>query len=291
VGFGAAGVYVALGQADGTFGAPTLALDNFGTLEGWSSQSVYERTLADVNGDGLPDLVGFGGQGVYVALNEGDGVFGAPKLAINNFGTDEGWSSQDQYPRFLADVNHDGKADIVGFGAAGVYVALGQADGTFGAPTLALMSFGTLEDWISQRGYERTLADVNGDGLPDVVGFFPSGVYVALNEGDGVFSAPTLAINDPAAYWSSQLDNPGILLTDVNQDGRADIVGFGAQGVYVALGQADGSFGPYRLELNNFGWSEGWDDAETEPRIYLATNGKPTILGFGGAGVYTANLT
>ncbi len=35
-----------------------------------------------------------------------------------------GWSSDDSYPRQLADVNADGRADIVGFGNAGVWVAL-----------------------------------------------------------------------------------------------------------------------------------------------------------------------
>jgi hypothetical protein len=38
------------------------------------------------------------------------------------------WTSQDTYPRLLADVNHDGAADIVGFAASGVYVAYSNGD-------------------------------------------------------------------------------------------------------------------------------------------------------------------
>ena len=34
-----------------------------------------------------------------------------------------GWSSQNIFPRFLADVSGDGKADLVGFGSNGVYVS------------------------------------------------------------------------------------------------------------------------------------------------------------------------
>ena len=35
-----------------------------------------------------------------------------------------GWSSNDTWPRELADVNGDGAADITGFGQNGVYDAL-----------------------------------------------------------------------------------------------------------------------------------------------------------------------
>src|ERR1051325_5531370 len=53
-----------------------------------------------------------------------------------------GLFSQDQPTRVLGDVNGDGRADIVGFGFAGTYTALGQADGTFAAPILASNVFG-----------------------------------------------------------------------------------------------------------------------------------------------------
>ena len=35
-----------------------------------------------------------------------------------------GWSSEDLYPREVADVNGDGSADIVAFGSSAVYVSL-----------------------------------------------------------------------------------------------------------------------------------------------------------------------
>ena len=35
-----------------------------------------------------------------------------------------GWRSQDKYPRQVADVNGDGRADIVGFGQDAVFVSL-----------------------------------------------------------------------------------------------------------------------------------------------------------------------
>lgn len=39
-----------------------------------------------------------------------------------------GWLNQDLYPRYLADVNNDGRIDIVGFAADGVHVALVSVD-------------------------------------------------------------------------------------------------------------------------------------------------------------------
>ena len=92
-----------------------------------ASNDQFPRELADFNGDGKADIVGFGGAGVYVALATGDGDFGPTSFKLAEFGTDAsagGWSSEDRFPRHLADVNHDGGADIVGFGYDGVYDAL-----------------------------------------------------------------------------------------------------------------------------------------------------------------------
>jgi hypothetical protein len=81
--------------------------------------------MADVNGDGRADIVGFGNAGVWVSLANGAGGFGPGYLASTGFGflpQAGGWDSQDRYPRTLADVNGDGRADIAGFGNAGVWV-------------------------------------------------------------------------------------------------------------------------------------------------------------------------
>ena len=73
-----------------------------------------------MNGDGKADIVGFGTTGVYVSLATGGGSFADAVLKLHGFSPADGWSSDDTYPRELADVNGDGMADIVGFGTLGV---------------------------------------------------------------------------------------------------------------------------------------------------------------------------
>ena len=67
----------------------------------------------------------------------------SPTFQLSAFSPNAGgWSSDDTYPRELADVNADGRADIVGFGNAGVWVSLATAGGHFAAPTFELNAFG-----------------------------------------------------------------------------------------------------------------------------------------------------
>jgi hypothetical protein len=105
-----------------------LVVANFGydaNAGGWRVEQ-HPRFLADLTGDGRADIVGFGEAGVWVALNNGNGTFQAPQLRLPNaFGHDAnagGWRVE-QHPRFLADLTGDGRADIVGFGEAGVWVS------------------------------------------------------------------------------------------------------------------------------------------------------------------------
>jgi hypothetical protein len=105
----------------------SFKLADFAPATGWSNNNQFPRELADVNGDGKVDIVGFNGPGVVLALGNGDGSFKPIAADLQHFGSDANagsWSSNDQFPRHLADVNHDGAADIVGFGYAGVYEAL-----------------------------------------------------------------------------------------------------------------------------------------------------------------------
>ena len=71
------------------------------------------------------------------------------------------------HPRFVADITGDGRADIVGFGNAGVYVSLAQADGSVRAGRRCVVAnFGyDAGGWRVER-HPRFLADTTGDGRP-----------------------------------------------------------------------------------------------------------------------------
>jgi glucose/arabinose dehydrogenase len=294
VGFSQAGVYVSLATAGGHFAMPTFELAAFGVnAGGWSSDNTYPRKLADVNGDGRADIVGFGQSGVYVSLATAGGHFAAPTFELAAFGANAGgWTSDNTYPRELADVNGDGRADIVGFSQAGVYVSLATAGGHFAMPTFELAAFGAnAGGWSSDNTYPRELADVNGDGRADIVGFGQAGVYVSLATAGGHFAAPTFelaAFGANAGGWTSDDLSPR-KLADVNADGMADIVGFGAAGIYVSLATGGGHFAAPTMGLPAFGANAGgWSSDNTYPRELadVTADGKADIVGFSHAGVY-----
>jgi hypothetical protein len=293
IGFGALGVSVALADASGGVGTPDLALSEFGwTTGGWTSQEPFPRMLADVDGDGRADLVGFGRQGMVTALANGADGFDAPRLALPDFGFEAGgWTSQDRFPRMMADVNGDGRADLVAFGFAGMQVALADATGGFGAPRLVLRDFAVgAGGWTSQDRFPRMMADVNGDGRADLVAFGYAGMQVALADATGGFGAPRLVLRDfavGAGGWASQ-DRFPRMMADVNGDGRADVVGFGVRGVSVALADASGGFEAPRLLSGEFGQDSGWSSQDLSPRMVADVNGdgRADVVGFRPQGVW-----
>jgi hypothetical protein len=322
IGFGAAGTFVATNNGGGNFSHPTLppAIAAFGTTPaagGWTSQDQFPREVAQVVPSTYPfqgqggtgqGIAGFASNGVYIAPAilaldshlELLPSFQTPTLASSFFGSSSaagGWSSQNSYPRFLANVYGSGADDIVGFGSDGVYVAKNLDNGTFAAPTRVLSAFSGAQGWTSQDAYPRELADVNGDGLADIVGFGSDGTYVSQNIGNGQFTSPMFVSpnfgqSTSAGGWTSNDLYPREL-ADINGDGSADIVAFGATGVTYALGKSDGTFGPPTANIGNFGTSTpagGWTSQNLYPRLLGDVTGdnKADIVGFGGTGFYVS---
>jgi Ca2+-binding RTX toxin-like protein len=289
VGFGQSGVLVSFGSAKGGFSTAAQVLANFGQASGWTSDNQFHRELADVNGDGRADIVGFGVAGTFVSLAKADGSFANPVFAAANFGANQGWTTQDAFARVTGDVNGDGKADIIGFGVGGTLVALGNGDGSFGTAALILGNFGLQQGWSSDNAFHRTVADVNGDGFDDIIGFGKAGTYVALSKGDGTFDAPTLASGNFGTDqgWSSQ-DSVARVVADLNGDGNADIVGFGVAGTYVAYGLDNGTFMPARFDVANFGPNQGWasDNSYHRELADINNDGTIDIVGFGATSVF-----
>ncbi|WCN14253.1 hypothetical protein GV054_15260 [Marinomonas mediterranea] len=281
VGFANSGVYVSYSTGTG-FTPQERKLSSFGYESGWRTEN-HPRILSDVNGDGMADIVGFANSGVYVSYSTGTG-FTPQERKLSSFGYESGWRTEN-HPRILSDVNGDGMADIVGFANSGVYVSYSTGTG-FTPQERKLSSFGYESGWRTEN-HPRILSDVNGDGMADIVGFANSGVYVSYSTGTG-FTPQERKLSSFGYESGWRTENHPRILSDVNGDGMADIVGFANSGVYVSYSTGTG-FTPQERKLSSFGYESGWR-TENHPRTLSDVNGDgmADIVGFGNAGVYAS---
>jgi hypothetical protein len=247
------------GNGNGTF-QPAITY-------GAGPQPAHSVAVADVNGDGKPDLVVTNqciassqcpnSAGVEVLLGNGNGTFQAP-VAYGSGG-------YDALSVAVADVNADGEPDILVANVCAdptckglVGVLLGNGNGTFGN-AVAYDSGGYFANSVA-------VADVNGDGKPDLVvahscikssssGCLPGAVGVLLGDGNGIFQSAVTYGSGASVAW-------GVAIGDVNGDGKPDLI---------TANESAGAFeGAIGVLLNNTSCST------TSPVITLSTT--PTFL-------------
>jgi FG-GAP-like repeat len=220
-------VAVLLGNGDGTF-KTAVSYDSGG-------RTAISVAVADVNGDGKPDLLvlnEFCSSSTCSSINEV--TVGAMGVLLNNgdgtFQTAVAYDSGGVIASSIAvgDVNGDGKPDVVvaqcsglslgicyGGGAAGVM--LGNGNGTF----QAAVNYSSGENLPNAVA----LADINGDGHLDILvtnhysgdhGDQDGSLAVLLGNGDGTFQ--TAVTYDPGGAAS------GLAIADLNGDGKLDAV-------------------------------------------------------------------
>ncbi|KAF8814740.1 hypothetical protein BYT27DRAFT_7156472 [Phlegmacium glaucopus] len=284
VGFGKKGVWISVNKGNNTFeDPPKLVLRDFSYSAGWRVEK-HIRYMADIRKTGRADIVGFGDYGVLVSLNNGGGSFTPARLASNSFGYVEGWRLE-KHPRFLADVTGNGLLDIVGFGSNSVFIGNNNGNGTFQAIRAVLHDFCYNAGGWRVEKHPRFVADLTGDGKADIIGFGCEGVYVSLNNGDGKFGAVNRVIDDfgynNADGW--RVEKHPRFIADLTGNKRGDVVGFGDAGVCISINNGNGTFGPVKRVIDDFGYTAGGWRVEKHLRfaVDLTGNGCADIIGFG----------
>lgn len=242
--------------ANGWCATPIFQLLNTYSSGGVSASSV---AIADVNGDGKPDIIvtdscasgdtcSDGGL-VGVLIGNGDGTFQPVRT----------YKSGGLYAYFVSanDVNGDGKPDLIvahrsmGPGEeGGVGILFGNGDGTF-QPAVSYVSGGSPSTAVA-------VADINHDGIPDIAianwqdsdWYYWGSISVLLGTGGGAFQAAQ-------TYPSGGVWANSVVAADVNGDGAADLLAGNEGFVGVLLGNGDGTF-QHATEYDSGGTEANW---------------------------------
>jgi hypothetical protein len=217
---GASSLQVLLGSSSGKFTPGiSLPLDYF-------LGNALPYIVPTTSGSKNLDLALVGGY-TYILLGDGNGGFTFGNSYVLSGG------------QAATQVGSDGNTNLVFAAAPGFSILAGNGDGTFqGTLRIPLNPASTLV--LGNANGQFVTADLNGDGLTDVLGIDASlNLISSLGRGDGTFSPAN-------TFPGSSL---GSLATgDFNEDGKIDVIGISQGNQDSALsfysGNGDGTFQP-----------------------------------------------
>ena len=146
-----------------------------GTTSSWN----VARWFVDLNGDGLPDLVFLStGNKIFTSINTGAGF----AAAVDTGRSLPGFSLRSSGSVMVTDYNLDGRQDLFIYGAKTVLLSDGKGG-------LTQLDTGIPAGKKDLNARQNLVADLNGDGLPDIVEL--EGTVEPFNDNDHSLNAPS----------------------------------------------------------------------------------------------------
>jgi hypothetical protein len=252
-----------------------------------TSDNPYGLGTADVDGDGKLDLVACDRLGNNISVYPNTAV--AVTLDANSFAPYVNFpvSADPRYAR-VADLDGDGRADIVSCNFAANTISILRNIGTAGS--LTTNSFAARVDLPAGTGpYDVAIGDLDGDGKPDLAVVNLDGFSMSVYRN---LSTPgTLAVNSfaPRVSFAAPDGSDTIALGDIDGDGKHDLVigSFKAYTMSVYRNQAT----PGVLDANSFAACVDFSTGNWTHNVALADlngDGKTDIASVGELNSYVS---
>jgi RHS repeat-associated protein len=206
-------------------------------------------TFADTNGDGAVDLLATQGRITAVAENTGAGAWDTPRAYASQLPL-----SLSATDTRLTDVDGDGRVDLLQSGPGGLLWTYNEGDGGWSRPGAVRFAGRRGAGGDGASASERVvpdvaldsggvyLADVDGDGLPDVLRVEPGRVTYWPSLGRGRWAEPVRMATPPRFEGRRRFDPDRLFVADVDGDGTADLLYVEAERVSVWLNRAGGGW-------------------------------------------------